>query len=658
MCGFITLLAVSGQTIPGVVLRRMTARLEHRGPDDIGFACVDPLSGATRTWTRDFPSDITLSGVLFGHHRLSILDLTSAGHQPMVSDDLSCVICFNGEIYNFLELRDELCGHGVAFRGSGDTEVLLKAYERWGTDAFNRLNGMWSLVLWDGRRRALVASRDRFGVKPLYYAAVDGVWIFGSEIKGVLGYPGACRGFNQGRVLDFLRDGLTDHGEDTMFQGIRSLPPGSYMEVIDDRRVTKRFWTLSSAGGAATRVAGELIDEFEALLADSVRLRVRSDVPIGTMMSGGLDSTAITALIRGHQRVGTGASREFNGLAAFHHTFSVCWPGSESDEEAEIDLMCSELGLVSHRLYPTAETIAEVLPHVAYHLDEPFVDPIAAVQYLLMREARACDVKVVLNGHGSDEILAGYHRQFVPIFLADLLLTARPRKFLREQKAFRGSGWPWLGVFWHLLSRFMPDRAPISPLAPYRLLERLRGAGGVFADPQSASDPDRIGFNEVQPRLPPVSAALWFEFRTRNLPRWLRMEDRMSMAWSVESRLPFMDYRLVEFAFSLPDELKLRDGYNKYILREAMRGLLPGRIVENRVKRPFHAPYSEWLRGPWRSMIVDLLLGPCAVGGYLNHPRFRAKLQAFLDGNERALPPYLVWRVLNTELWLRAFSRP
>lgn len=268
----------------------------------------------------------------------------------MVSDDGASVLAFNGEIYNFLELRNALRAAGITFRGTGDTEVLLKAYECWGADALNRLNGMWAFVLWDGRRRALIACRDRFGVKPLYYAKVDEVLIFSSEIKAILAYPGAFKAFNDRAVLDFLRDGLTDHAEETMFAGVRSLAPGTYMEITTERRVTSRFWTLPARQPDVDRADADLISDFASQLADSVRLRVRSDVPIGTMMSGGLDSTAITSLIRPQQQGGGGDERRFDGLAAFHHTFSACWPGSEADEEAEIDLMCSDLSLISHKL--------------------------------------------------------------------------------------------------------------------------------------------------------------------------------------------------------------------------------------------------------------------------------------------------------------------
>jgi asparagine synthase (glutamine-hydrolysing) len=260
---------------------------------------------------------------------------------------------------------------------------------------------------------------------------------------------------------------------------------------------------------------------------------------------------------------------------------------------------------------------------------------------------------VVLNGHGSDELLAGYHNHFVPVFLADLLLSGRLVSFLREQRSFRGTGWPWAGVFWSLLLRLLPQQLRLNPALPHRALERVRGSTGVFAGRDGRGAPRQATSIQPTPQLSHLNTRLWFEFMIRNLPRWLRMEDRMSMASSVESRLPFMDYRLVEFAFHLPDDLKLQKGYNKYVLRQSMRNLLPSQMVETRTKLPFKAPFAAWLRGSWRPMIQDLLGGTCEVREYLEYSKFRDKLDSYLEGNDRALPTYLIWRVLNTELWLR-----
>lgn len=665
MCGFVTIMTSPGQLVSSDVLQRMTAQLNHRGPDDVGYACAG-LSGAPcRTWQDDLPGREALSGILFGHRRLSILDLTPAGHQPMLSDDRSCVLAYNGEVYNYLELRQQLEALGVSFRGRGDTEVLLHAYEQWGVATLRKLNGMWAFAIWDGRRQKLVVSRDRFGVKPLYYANVNGAWIFASEIKALLGFPGAYRGHDERKVSNFLTRCVAEDDSGTMFRGIRALPPATFIEFHPgakaDEAKAQRFWTLPSGVDPGGRSEQSLIAQFSDLMEDSVRLRVRSDVPIGTMLSGGLDSTSITLLIHDQRRhQPAGGMLESTGLQDFHHTFTACWPGSKVNEEADVDLLCGQLGLTSHKLYPTHETLAAALPKVVYSLDEPFETPTAILQYLLMKEASAQGVKVVLNGHGSDETLGGYPGYFIPPFLAGLLLGGRPFEFAREARAFGACGeWTRAGVARAMLSAMTPSAILPATRAVSHLLPRARRQNTIFQHPKKSMDHDIHSTTSAANArgTPPLQRALWQTFSRTILPMWLRMEDRVSMACSIESRLPFMDYRLVEFAFGLPARLKLRDGYTKFILRRAFWDRLPERIVRNRVKQRFATPYTAWFRGAWRPMIEDLLLsGNARVAPYLHMPLFREKLRAYLNGQNKDLNEPTLWRILNTELWLRAFG--
>ena len=650
MCGLVTILTSPHRPVPGIVLRDMTRVLAHRGPDGESFACIDPADGEIRL-SGSIAPDAALSGVLFGHRRLSILDRGPAGDQPMLSRDGLSLLSFNGEIYNFVELRNELRSRGISFRGHSDTEVLLESYLYWGSAVLNRLNGMWAFVLWDGRRRKLIVSRDRFGVKPLYYARLDATWIFASEIKALMEFPKLYRGVDQAQVREYLVSGRVDQRDGTLFQGVQAVPPGTFLEIGTEAARTEQFWSLPSRADRNEESPAELILEFAALLRDSVRLRGRSDVPIGTMMSGGLDSTAITALVRQEQRSSAASADGFPGLRAFHQVFSACWPGSDHDEEVNIDLMTASLGLSAHKLYPTAASIAEVLPAVTYHLEQPFRDPIAAVQFLLMQTARAQGVVVVLNGHGSDESLAGYPDAFVPPYLASLLLRGRLADFLRERRAFAGSEWKTADLVEHGLLLMIPPglrQRTLHGVARRQLGRRH----ALFNGP-----PSPVPVEEATPagnsgRLTALNAALWRKLSREILPAWLRMEDRMSMAASVESRLPFLDYRLIEFAFRLPDNLKLRDGFTKYILRQAMKDTLPAPLVQTRTKRRFSAPYESWFRGPWRGMLLDLLERPIATC-YLDRRTFRPSLEAYLSGKASALSAPLLWRVFGVELWLR-----
>lgn len=636
MCGIVTIACFDGQRVRTSDLRTMTDRLEHRGPDDSGYAWIDPLSGRYHIWSADVPVNDERSGILFGHRRLSILDLSRAGHQPMMNDDGSLVLAFNGEIYNFIELRKELESRGVGFRSQTDTEVLLKAYETWGEDCLAKLNGMWALVLWDRRREALVISRDRFGVKPLYYTVLDGLWIFASEIKAILAFPGAMRGVNASGVTEYLIHGAVDHLGESLFRDIYRVPPGSLLELRKSGLKERKFWTLQPSVGTENQSDEVQIRTLRSLLSDSVRLRVRSDVPVGTMLSGGLDSSSIAALIY-EQRLRidkTGSEPAGEGIRHSHHAFSACWPGWVGDEESAVNDLCNRFGLSCHKLYPSSEQVWELLPKVSYFLDEPFEFPISVVQYCLMQHARNHGAKVVLNGHGADETLCGYPARFVPVLLASHLLAVRPWRFAKDYLSFRRTaGW---------------SHRRVLGLALSTLAERLIGHNDTWSPTlrRTVNAPE-------PPGLSMLGRSAWLSFSQQILPQWLRMEDRVSMACSVESRLPFLDYRLVEFICALPDNLKLNNGYTKFILRQAMKSLLPDNLVTQRTKRFFGTPYQGWLRGDWRPRITELFAGSCSVESYLDLKEFKKYLSHGLDGSGVGFDASFVWRVISLEVWLR-----
>jgi asparagine synthase (glutamine-hydrolysing) len=550
-------------------------------------------------------------------------------------------------------VRRALQADGVTFRGRSDTEVLLRAYERWGTACFEKLNGMWAITLWDGPHRRLIAARDRFGVKPLYYTRVDGVWVLASEIKALLHHPGVAPGVNDRAVFEYLAFGVVDHRTDTFFQDVRAVAPGTWMEFGEGEPVTHRFWRLPEAASPTRRTDREWIDDFDALFSDSVRLRVRSDVPIGTMLSGGLDSTAITALISEHRDRDTGPVREADAVRDFHHAFTACWPGWDGDEEADVDRIGRRFGLSVHKVYLDGEMLLERLPCAVRQLDEPFMTPVCLVNLELMKMAREHGVKVVLNGHASDEVLGGYAEMFVPPYLADLLRTGRLARAAREFAAFRGLvTTPVTETARELVGDDTTLRAALRALAS------LRGSNGdgVFSPEmlgryryRTAIDHD--GGPAVRDRFGRMARRKFF---TEYVPQWLRMEDRMSMAASVEARLPFMDYRLVELAFRLPTHLKLRDGHTKYVLRQAMANRLPPETLEQRHKRKFSTPHVQWFRTSWRKTIEEALMTETAcVSPYLDGRAFRRALRAWLDGDDGVMAPNLVWRALGTELWFQ-----
>jgi len=652
MCGIATIFAGEGHLVESQGFDRVMSAISHRGPDDYGYAAIAAADGAVSTWRDQPPAAEDRHSILFGHRRLSILDLSEAGRQPFVSRDGRSVLCYNGEIFNYVELRCELEREGVVFSTRTDTEVVLAAYERWGDEAFNRFNGMWAFTLWDGTRRRFVACRDRFGIKPLYYAIVDGSWIFASEIKALLMHPGVGRDIDDEAVLEFLARGAIDHTGGTLFAGVHAVCPGEFLRFEQGRLTRDRYWHLVPDADVRRRPEAELVAEFAALLEDSIGIRTRSDVPVGTMLSGGLDSTSIAAFIDRYGKKSAVAAGDVGGLGTFYETFSACWPDSRNiDEEDQIRLICDRIGLRSEKLYPTPEMLADVLERVTYALDQPFETPICTVQYLLMEAARARGIKVVLNGHGSDELLAGYPEIFVPPYLAQLLLTGRLGSFRHEFKAF-GSPRQWsvgrLGM--ECLRGLTP--AGMRDEAFDRLRSRRERHQGIFG-PHRITTARPADDSPEAKRLSMLSALQWTAFRRNLVPQWLRMEDRVSMAHSVESRVPFMDYRIVEFAFNLPDGLKLQSGYTKAVLRKAVKDVLPGTIATQKHKQRFATPYPAWFRGPWRPLIEQRLLGAAPeVGRFLDLPVFQGRLCAYLDGDDRALDTSVLWRILHTEIWL------
>jgi asparagine synthase (glutamine-hydrolysing) len=598
---------------------------------------VDIATNRQQFWRQVEPANAETGQIFFGHRRLSVLDLTSAGRQPMANENGSLVIVYNGEIYNFLELRDELQGAGAHFKTQTDTEIIIKAYERWGVDCFTRFNGMWALILWDERKKALIACRDRFGVKPLYWAKAGGVWLFASEIKALRLYPGAVGSVNDQSLLRYLVTGVVNQGSETSLNGVSEVPPGGYLVLASSGLRSERYWRIPEAPDADGRPAGELREELRGLLASAVQLRMRSDVAVGTMLSGGVDSTAITALAETQKHTaGCGAERA-DRRQQVHHAFSACWPGWESDEQPLVEQMAEQYGLTLHRVYADATESRDLLPAVAAALDEPFESPVCLVQYQLMKAASQSGVTVVLNGHGSDEVFGGYPDLLVPSRLYDLLRQGRVLQFAWEVYSFR-----------HAVLRGVM-RLGYSYFARLGIGNRITTA---FPDAKSVPTTADLG-----PELRNGSAfrrQSLHLFTHQTIPQWLRMEDRMSMAWSVESRLPFMDYRIVEWALRAPDDVKLRDGYGKFILREAIADLLPVDIAWRRTKVRFAVPVAQWLRGSWRTLIQETLLsGSPEILRVADRAALREAIGKWLEGDNAVLLPNQVWRCLSAEIWLR-----
>ncbi len=622
----------------------MLTAVMHRGPDDGGFAARTGWSNGIYDVRHSREADYLrpqLGVLAFGNRRLSILDLSPAGHQPMSTDDGRYWIAYNGEVYNYIELRAELLRAGYTFHSSTDTEVVLKAYAHWGLNCFSRMNGMWGLAIWDDWTRQLLLTRDHFGIKPLYYALQPNKIVFASEIRPLF-TAGISREPDLRSVRDFLLKGAADTGQHTFFKHITSVPPSSWIQIAlnGDRLETRsgKFWT-AEARIRNDRDAATEREELWELLKSAVQLRLRSDVPVGACLSGGLDSSAIVLLTK--ELLGISNREATNRI----QTFSAIYPSMRHDEKPYIDAIVSQHKLHSHMTSPSGEDVQEALAEVVTCQEEPFASSGVISQWFVFRLAHQHGLKVMLDGQGADEILAGYPTFFVPL-VRDAWRGGDYIQLARELVAAA-----WSQRHMRLDGRSWRDLETVT--------RRFTGAAGEPGFPPWFN---ALAFPANGDELPHVRrkfgdavADARIDYLERHsLPGLLRYEDRNSMHFSIESRLPFLDPRLVEFAFSIPAKHLLRNGVTKLPLRTAAKRLLPEKITGRRIKLGFATPEDEWMRGALRPVIDDLLRSRSfASRGFVHPERLRSEWNAFTSakGGSRSL----IWRCVSLELWMRSF---
>ncbi|MCC7487976.1 MAG: asparagine synthase (glutamine-hydrolyzing) [Burkholderiales bacterium] len=628
MCGICGILGRSNDAA-GATVANMMAVLAHRGPDGEGLAR-------------------TPHGV-FGHRRLAIIDLET-GAQPMLSNDGRRVLTFNGEIYNYLELRAALEREGAVFRTASDTEVLLEMLIRRGPAALAELNGMYAFAFADRDTGEWLLARDPFGVKPLYYAALPGEVVFASEIKGLFVHPGVRRepewaGLQEYLTLQFC---LYDR---TLFRGVRRIEPGCYLRGCGGEiRETVRYWDTHYKVDEHHTEA-YFVERLRELLEDSARLQIRSDVPLGAHLSGGLDSSAVAAAAA--RRIGTRAQ-------AFHGRFAE---GSRYDESGYARIAASATGCELHEVTITAREFVEDMPRIVRALDEPVAGPGVFPQYRVSRLARS-HVKVVLGGQGGDEIFGGYAR-----YLIGYLEQALKGAIFETQEEGRHvvtlasivPNLPVLREYRPLLQHFWRDGLFDDMDARYfRLIDRSPDLSRLLSqdararfDRGAVFDEFRRLFNHPD-TLSYVNKMTHFDVKTL-LPALLHIEDRVSMAVSLESRVPLLDTRIVDLVTGMPPQIKFHGGRTKHVFRNAIAGLVPDAILNRKDKMGFPVPLNEWMRGPpVREFVSDVLLARASRERGLFDPAAVARL---ID-TEAAFGRQL-WGVLNLELWHREFiDRP
>ena len=604
-------------------LTAMTSAVAHRGPDADGFYVAD--------------------GIGLGHRRLSIIDLAS-GQQPLANEDRTIWVVFNGEIYNFAEVRSELETVGHRFRTHSDTEVIVHAYEQWGERAVDRFRGMFAFALWDEPNRRLLLVRDRLGVKPLYYSRTAAGLTFGSEIKSILEDPDVPRAWSAEALHAYLTLQYVPCPH-TIYRAVSKLPAGHLLVAERGRVAIRRYWDLQFTGDGDPSRESEYLERLDQLVSESVRLRLISDVPLGAFLSGGIDSSAVVAAM-----AETCAGRVV--------TISVGFNEHAFNELEYARTVARHLGVEQHEkiVHPGDNEIVDLLPKLAWHLDEPFADSSAVPTYYVSKAARE-HVTVALSGDGGDELWAGYTRHRVE----QSELTARR----------------WLGTTGGRLAGRLAGRMPLGlkgvrslrhlALTPADACARKHGYGQFESDARGVlyssdfaaqvrdADPFlsfRLAYESCQSK-DPLDRALYVDVKTYLVDDIMTKVDKMSMAVSLESREPLLDHKLLEFAATVPTSLKLKHGQSKYLLRRLLERRIPKAIVD-RPKHGFEAPIGEWLRGPLAPMVDGLLTdGRLRDRGIFDDRGVSRVWREHREG--RRDHRHRLWSLVMLELWFRQF---
>jgi asparagine synthase (glutamine-hydrolysing) len=609
MCGIAGLISIDGAPVGEAPLRAMMRAMKHRGPDDEGLLVENNLG--------------------LGFVRLSILDLSPAGHQPMHSADGRYVLIFNGEIFNYIELREELKAKGHVFRTQTDSEVLLAAYVEWGERMLHRLNGMWAFAIYDRREKSLFAARDRYGVKPFYYCADGNRIFFASEPPAILAALGRKPTPDPDALFSYLAFNRTDQNDSSFFKEIKKLLHGHYLKIrLDAPRIEPQRWY---------RLREELktpfqgAEEYREMFASSVSLRLRSDVPVGVCLSGGLDSSSIVSVLS--------QDYQLEGL----NTFSAVYgKGRKGDESKFIDLYRGQLKNM-HFTEPDEIGLMADIEDLTRAQLEPVPSTSTYAQYRVMKLAKE-HVTVTLDGQGADEALAGYH-YFFGFHFKNLLRKGKFATLASEMRHYglkHRSLYGFKSLAFFLLPAFLRTRLRVQEkgyLHPDFYHANAAGAGDIAGE--------LYGSNTLQDAL-----INHFEYKLEHLLKW---EDRNSMWFSLEARVPFLDYRLVERTLSLPDEWIMHEGMTKHILRESMKGTLPEEIRMRRDKVGFETPEDEWFRTPlFQKYIQDMFSSPAfASRGVADAKKVREMYQKHLSrqGNYSRE----IWKLIHLEKWYQHF---
>jgi asparagine synthase (glutamine-hydrolysing) len=554
MCGISGIINKNSKPVSYDQIKKINDLIKHRGPDDEGYYFGENFA--------------------FGHRRLSIIDLSEAGHQPMSYKD-KYVIIYNGEVYNYVELKSELLNYGYDFQTKTDTEVILAAYDKWGSDCVNRFNGMWAFALYNKEKNYIFCSRDRFGIKPFYYAQTGEKFIFGSEIKQLLEYF-PHRYVNESIVIDYLVTGFLEHTDQTFFKNIFKLNPACNLiyDLNNNEFKQVRYYKINLDFEISQKDEETSVSIYKKELERAIRIRLRSDVKVGTCLSGGIDSSSVATLAS--QFYSKDSAEKFNAITAK----SI---DQNFDESHFAKIVVDNADLSWNYIEPTSEDFRQSLNEVVYTQEEPFGSPSIFMQYFVMKKAKEIGCTVMLDGQGGDETLLGYEKYYPAAYLEyyreyGFVKTLREIRNSNKNNAKMSLKWIIFYIIGTLFSRL-------------RKLEHVRRC--FFVKKQYLN---RFVFlDELAQRYLNINRLQIFEIEKTNLPVLLRYEDRNSMRHSIETRLPYIDYLTLETALSLNIKYKIKDGWSKYVLRKALQEKIPDEVIWRKNKFGFNAPESVWI---------------------------------------------------------------
>ena len=654
MCGISALFSLD-QFDVAPYIHPMNDLIRHRGPDDEGYTLfLQNKRDKVILGGEDSPDSIYQSSLPYapkesikewpklpcrlalGHRRLSILDLSPAGHQPMISPDERYTIIYNGEIYNYVELREELATIGYTFKSDTDTEVILAAYSKWGPDCLHRFNGMFAFVLFDTQKQQVFAARDRFGIKPLYYwFSPKGFLAFASEIKQFSVLPGWRAVLNDHRIYEFFARSWQDHTRETLFEGVNQLQGGEFAQfLLPDIRLSlpiKKWYELKPQ--ETDLDFEESAERFKVLFYDSIRLQMRADVPIGTGLSGGLDSSSIVCVIKELLRE--------KGTQTLQNTFSSCSHIDAYDERPFIEEVARKTRVKTHFTFPSLKKLFDTFDKILWHQDEPSLDTRIYAEWCVFKMvSEDSSVKVTLEGHGADELMAGY-----PVFfkgrLQNLLMQGRWMELIREYISIRKvhSNNPHLSLTSGLRKLITGSGRQTYTFKPSWLNVSYEedNISSYINNGKSVNDMSRV------------------QLLHSSLPAQLHWADRDSMAHSVECRVPFLDHRIVEFIMGRPEDFKIKNGVTKQILRKSMSDKLPEKVAQRMDKMGYVTPEEVWVKNDAPDLFMK------RVKQALEQSKGKLNTDLILENASKIIygtVPYdpALWRVISFGTWMDRFS--